>query len=179
VDAFAQSVIDFIAENREWAFWIALVFAAGETMALVSIIIPSTIILIGVGALVATGAVSFWPIWAGAAVGALIGSTFSWWLGRRYGETILRLWPLSRHPELVFQGRAAFARWGSAAIIIGHFFGPLRPVVFLMCGMAPMTLARFTPWNALGGIAWAGAMPLTGLVGGSLIGWVWGLFGFG
>jgi membrane protein DedA with SNARE-associated domain len=175
MDAFAQSVIDVIAANRGWAFWIALAFAAAETTALVSILIPSTAILVGVGALVATGSLSFWPVWAGGAVGALVGSTFSWWLGRRYGEGILRLWPLKNHPELVLQGRAAFARWGPAAIIVGHFFGPLRPVVFLMCGMAPMALARFSPWNALGGIAWACAMPLTGLVGGSLIGWLWGL----
>ena len=177
MDALVTEVIGFIAANRAFAFWIALVFAALETTALISIIIPSTAVLIGVGALIATGSLSFWPVWAGAAIGALIGSTFSWWLGRRYGDRILGLWPLRNHPELIAKGRAAFARWGSAAIVIGHFFGPLRPVVFLMCGMAPMPLARFTPWNALGGIAWAAAMLATGLAGGSLIGWLWRAFG--
>ncbi len=178
MEALAQSVIAFVAANAGLAFWIALFFAMAETTALVSILIPSTAILIGVGGLVATGAVSFWPIWAGGAVGALLGSTFSWWLGWRFGERILRLWPLRNHPELVGRGRAAFARWGAAAIIVGHFFGPLRPVVFLMCGMAPMALHRFTPWNLAGGVAWAGAMPLTGYLGGSLIGWAWGALGF-
>lgn len=178
MEAWVHSAIDFVAANRQWAFWIALVFAMAETTALISIVIPSTAILIGVGALVATGAVSFWPIWAGAAIGAAFGSTFSWWLGLRYGDAILRLWPMRNHPELVGQGRAAFARWGVLAIIIGHFFGPLRSVVFLMCGMAPMPLRRFQPWNLAGCVAWAGAMPLTGLVGGSLIGWLWGALGF-
>jgi membrane protein DedA with SNARE-associated domain len=177
LEAVAQSVIAFVEAHAALAFWIALVFAAAETTALISIIIPSTAILVGVGALVSTGAVSFWPIWAGGAVGALIGSTFSWWLGRRYGARILQLWPLRNHPDLVGRGRAAFLRYGAGAIIVGHFFGPLRPVVFLMCGMAPMAFWRFTPWNLAGGVAWAGAMPLTGLVGGSLIGWLWGLLG--
>jgi membrane protein DedA with SNARE-associated domain len=177
MDAIAQSAIDFVAAHRSWVFWIALAFAAAETTALVSILIPSTAILVGVGALAATGALSFWPVWGGAAAGALLGSTFSWWLGRRYGAAILSLWPLRNHPDLVTRGRAAFARWGAAAIILGHFLGPLRPVVFLMCGMAPMPLARFTPWNAAGGIAWAGAMPLTGYVGGSLFGWAWTALG--
>lgn len=179
MDAFAQSVIDFINAHRAWAFWIALVFAAAETTALVSILIPSTVILIGVGSLVATGALSFWPVWAGAAVGALVGSTFSWWLGRRFGGAILGMWPLRDHPDYVERARTEFARRGEMAIVLGHFVGPLRPVVFVMCGMAPLALARFLPWNVLGGTAWAGAMPLTGLVGGSLIGWLWGLFGFG
>lgn len=178
MDALVSQVIAFIEANRPWAFWIALVFAALETTALVSIVIPSTAILIGVGALIATGALSFWPIWAGAAIGALIGSTFSWWLGRQYGARILGLWPLRNHPELTAKGRATFNRWGPFAIIIGHFFGPLRPVVFLMCGMAPMPLARFTPWNAAGGIAWAAAMLATGLVGGSLIAFAYRILGF-
>lgn len=178
MDALAQSVIDFIAANRAWAFWIALAFAAAENVALISIIIPSTAILIGVGAFIATGALSFWPVWIGASIGAVIGSTFSWWLGLRYGAAILRLWPLRKHPDLAAKGRATLDRWGSFAIIIGHFFGPLRPVVFLMCGMVPMALGRFSLWNVLGSVAWAGAMPLTGLVGGSLIGWLWGVFGF-
>lgn len=178
MDAFITSTIAFIEANAAWAFWIALIFAAAETVAVVSILIPSTAILIGVGGLIATGALSFWPIWAGAAAGAMIGSTFSWWLGLRYGIHILAMWPLRKHPELVVRGRAAFTRWGPAAILVGHFFGPLRPVVFLMCGMAPMALWRFTPWNVLGGVAWAGAMPLTGYLGGSLIGWAWRTLGF-
>ncbi|MBD3764390.1 MAG: DedA family protein [Rhodobacterales bacterium] len=173
MDAIAQAVVDFIAQNRAWAFWVALVFAAAETTALVSILIPSTAILIGVGAFVATGALDFLPIWAGASVGAVIGSTFSWWLGLRHGSRILGLWPLRDHPDLVDQGRGAFVRWGTWAIIVGHFVGPLRPVVFLLCGMAPMPLWRFQLFNIPGALAWAWAMPMTGAVGGDLIGWLW------
>ena len=178
MDALAQSVIAFIAAHRSWAFWIALAFATAENVAIISIVIPSTVILIGTGAIIATGALSFWPVWIGASVGAVIGSTFSWWLGLRYGDAILRLWPLRNHPDLIDRGRAAFDRWGSFAIVIGHFFGPLRPVVFLMCGMVPMALARFSVWNVFGSVTWAAAMPLTGIVGGSLIGWAYHALGF-
>ena len=47
MDALAQSVIAFIEANRSWAFWIALAFATAENVALISIVIPSTVILIG------------------------------------------------------------------------------------------------------------------------------------
>ncbi|MFN3643472.1 MAG: DedA family protein [Gemmobacter sp.] len=173
MDAAIDAVIAFVAAQRPWAFWIALVFAALETTAILSIAIPSTAILIGVGALVATGGLDFLPIWAGASIGALIGSTFSWWLGRTYGGLLFGVWPLKNHPDLVERGRDVFARRGAFSIIIGHFFGPLRPVVFLICGMARMPLWRFTPWNLAGGVAWAWAMPMTGMVGGDLIGWAW------
>ena len=176
MDAAITQLIDFIAANRQWAFWIALAFAFGETVALVSIVIPSTAILAGVGALVATGSLSFGPIWAGAALGAILGSTFSWWLGLRYGIAILRLWPMRNHPDVVAKGQAALVRWGPLAIIIGHFFGPLRSVVFLMTGMARMPLWRFVPITILGAAGWAFVVPKFGEVGGLVIGWIWRLF---
>ncbi len=177
MDAAIASIIDFIAANRGWAFWIALLFAFGENMALISIIIPSTAILVGVGALVATGSIDFLPLFLGASLGAVLGSTFSWWLGLRYGEAILKLWPLRNHPDLMQRGTEAFAKWGPAAIIIGHFFGPLRPVVFLMCGMARMPFLQFQLYNVAGSLGWAYVVPKFGEVGGLLIGWLWGLFG--
>ncbi|MES2143358.1 MAG: DedA family protein [Pseudomonadota bacterium] len=176
MDAAISALIDFVAANRPWAFWIALVFATGENTAIISIIIPSTAILVGVGALVATGSLDFWPIWAGASLGALIGSTFSYWLGLRYGDRILAMWPLKNHPEMVRNGTEAFAKWGPVAIIIGHFFGPLRPVVFLMCGMARMPMGPFQVYNVIGSLGWAYVVPKFGEVGGIIVGWLWRLF---
>jgi membrane protein DedA with SNARE-associated domain len=177
MEAAIEAAVAFVAEHRAWAFWIALVFGALETTAFLSIAIPSSGILIGVGALVAAGGLEFLPVWAGAAIGALIGSTFSWWLGRTYGALIFGVWPLRNHADLVARGQDLFARRGAVSIVIGHFIGPLRSVVFLICGMSRMPLWRFMPWNIAGAVAWAWAMPMTGMVGGDLIGWAWGALG--
>lgn len=173
MDAAIASTLDFVAAHGDWAILIALVFAAAETTAFLSILIPSTAILMGVGALAATGAVDLFPIWVGASIGALIGSTFSWWLGWRYGEHFLRVRPLKDHPEMVARASATFAKWGVFGIIIGHFVGPLRPVVFLMAGTARMRFVRFQAFNTVGGLSWAFAMPMSGMLGGDLIGWLW------
>ena len=76
--------------------------------------IPSTAILIGVGGLVATGGLEFMPLWIGASLGALIGSTFSYWLGGRFGTRMLTVWPLSKDPALVARGTWAFCPLGGA-----------------------------------------------------------------
>lgn len=175
MDAAIARLIDFLGANREWAFWVALVFAIAENTAFLSILIPSTAILVGVGALVATGGVDFLPIFFGAAIGAVIGSTFSWWLGMHYGDRMLSVRPMRDHPDLVQRGKDAFAKWGPLAIIIGHFFGPLRPVVFLMCGMALMPFWWFQLFNISGSIAWAFVVPKFGEVGGMAISYVWHL----
>jgi membrane protein DedA with SNARE-associated domain len=173
MQGLVDAALGFISANRDWAALIAFAFAFAETTAFLSIVIPSTAILVGVGAIVATGALDFTPIWLGAALGAIAGSTFSWWLGLRYGDRILRLWPLRDHPELVGKGTAAFARFGPAAILIGHFFGPLRSVVFLMAGMSRMGTLRFQSVNLAGAVAWAFLIPKSGQIGGDLLGVIW------
>jgi membrane protein DedA with SNARE-associated domain len=177
VDGIIDSVLAFVHDNRQYAFWIALFFAMGETIAGISIVIPSTAILLGVGALVATGELSLLPIWAGASIGAVIGSFLSYGIGWRYGDAMLRLWPLRNHPELVERGNQAFRRYGVIAVLIGHFFGPLRAVVFVMAGIARVPVLMFSPVNIIGCLAWAYVTPKFGEVTGHVIGWVWGLFG--
>jgi membrane protein DedA with SNARE-associated domain len=177
VDDWIAQVLAFIEANRAWTFWIALAFAFGETIAIVSILIPSTVILIGVGSFAATGAIDFLPLWAGAALGSLLGSTLSWWLGRKFGHLVFEAWPLNEYPENVEKGRAAFAKWGTLAVFIGHFFGPLRSVVFLMAGMSRIGFFRFQAVNVPGALAWAYVIPKFGEVGGIAIGWIWRLFG--
>lgn len=176
MDNLVDSFIAFIERHRDWLPLIMVVFAAAETTAFLSILIPSTAVLVAVGALAATGAVPFWPLWAGAATGALIGSTFSYWLGWRYGGAVLAMRPLRDHPAAVEKAQAAFKSYGPVTIVIGHFLTVLRPVVFLLAGMSGMTFPRFLFWNVIGCVAWAWLIPKLGQFGGDIIGWLWSLF---
>ena len=178
MDGILEGLLGLVRDNKDYAFWIALIFAFGETTAFLSILIPSTAVLLGVGALVATGELNLLPIWAGASVGAMLGSFFSYFLGWRYGATVLRMWPLRNHPDLVERGNRAFRKYGNIAVFIGHFFGPLRAVVFVMAGMARIPLRLFAPVNIVGCLAWAYLTPAFGEVAGHIIGWLWSLFGF-
>lgn len=176
MDALAQTIIAFIERNQDWFPLIMVLFAAAETTAFLSILIPSTPVLAGVGALAATGAVSFGALWIGATIGALLGSTFSYWLGWRFGSAVLKMRPMRDHPEMVEKTQAAFDRFGPVTILIGHFTTIFRPVVFLMSGMSGMAFPRFMLWNTLGCVAWAFIIPKLGQFGGDLIGWIWSLF---
>jgi membrane protein DedA with SNARE-associated domain len=172
-----DQVIQFLTAHAALAPVLAALFAAAETTAFLSVLIPSTALLMAVGAAASTGAFPLLPIWAGAVAGALVGSSFSWWLGRRFGPRILRLWPLRDHPALADQAQAAFARWGLLAVPAGHFFGPLRAVAFLWAGLSGMGFWRFQAVNLAGAVAWAWAIPMTGELGGSLLAWFWHYLG--
>jgi membrane protein DedA with SNARE-associated domain len=170
MDAAFASIVDFVAANRELAPALVFLLALGETTALVSILIPSTALLVGVGALVAAGALDFTPVFLAAAAGALTGSTFSFWLGRRYGPAVAGMWPLNRDPQGLARSRDAFARWGTAAVFVGHFVGPLRSVAFLTAGFSAMRATAFQLANVPGAVAWAFLAPKSGELGGDALG---------
>ncbi|NGM44583.1 DedA family protein [Rhodobacter sp. SGA-6-6] len=168
-----DQIIAFIGRHHMVAPWIMLLFAAAETTAFLSILIPSTAIMVAVGAFAANGLLSFTALWLGASAGAVIGSFFSFWLGRHYGSTILTVRPLRDHLEWIAKADQAFTRWGPVTLLAGHFTTALRPVVFLMAGMSGMTLFRFAFWNILGCFAWAFVMLKFGEIGGMAINWLW------
>lgn len=173
-----ETVIAFIERHQVLAPWFMVLLAAAETTAFLSIIIPSTAIMIAVAAFAANGSLSFPALWFGASVGAVIGSFFSFWLGRHYGDTILTWRPMRDHPEWIAKGEVAFTRWGPVTIFLGHFATVLRPAVFLLSGISGITLFRFAFWNVLGCMAWAFVVLKFGEIGGEVIAWAWSkLFG--
>jgi membrane protein DedA with SNARE-associated domain len=94
--------------------------------------LPATAILLGVGGLVGAADIAFWPIWGAAALGAVFGDWFSYWLGCRYSYAIARVWPLSRRPDLLPRGETFFRKWGTLGVFVGRFFGPLRSIMPLV-----------------------------------------------
>ncbi len=117
------------------------------------------------------------PLFIGASIGAILGATVSWFLGSSSAITSCGSGRCATIPELVQRGRLTFEKWGPLAIILGHFFGPLRPVAFLLCGMSFMPFWKFQIYNVVGAVGWAFFVPKFGEVGGLLIGWIWRLFG--
>ena len=91
---------------------------------------------------------------------------------------MLKVWPLNKDPDAVGRSKAAFAKWGPGAVFVGHFFGPLRSIVFIAAGVAMMRPLRFQSVNVPGALIWAYAIPKSGEIGGNVIGHLWrSLFG--
>ena len=76
--AFAQVVLDFIRTHQAWAPPIVFALAFAESLAFVALLVPATVILWGVGALIGAAGLEFWPIWFAAAVGAALGDWVSY-----------------------------------------------------------------------------------------------------
>ena len=163
----AETALAFVRENREWAAPIVFILAFGESLAFVSLILPFWFILVGIGTVIgASGTmVDFWTVLIAASLGAAFGDWVSYWLGEHFHEEIAKMWPLSRHPDLIPRGHAFFEQYGIGAIFIGRFFGPLRAAVPLVAGIVQMPKVQFQIANFTSAVVWAGVLLTPGSFG--------------
>jgi membrane protein DedA with SNARE-associated domain len=118
-----DTMLTFVRERETWAAPVVFALAFGESLAFISHLLPATAILFGVGGLIGATGIGFWPIRLAAALGAVLGDWFWYWLGHHYKREITRHWPLSRHPELLLRGEAFFRKWVPQVYALGASLG--------------------------------------------------------
>jgi membrane protein DedA with SNARE-associated domain len=168
MDDLVRPTLGFIAAHGNWAAVAMFVTAFGESFALVSLIFPGTTLLIAAGTLMSGGTLPYAPVLIGAVLGATLGDSVSYWIGRRFGGGIARLWPFSRNPELLPSGIRFFARHGGKSVFIGRFFGPMRAVIPLAAGIMKMPRGWFWVANVASALVWAPMLLFAGDVAGEI-----------
>jgi membrane protein DedA with SNARE-associated domain len=151
----SQTIIEFVKANQNYAPYIVFGLAFGESLAVISLLIPATVIMVAVGALIGASGIDFWPIWLGAVIGAILGDWLSYTIGFRYKEKALRVWPLSKQPDLVAKGKQFFDKWGAWGLFAGRFLGPMRAIVPLLAGVFAMPSFLFQMVNFASAFTWA------------------------
>lgn len=153
--------------------FVGLVLAAAglafsETAIGLDLLVPGEAGMLVAGAAAAEQGHPFVAVAAGAAVGATVGDTVSYAIGRRWGLSLLERWRLTR--RLVPKAKKAegwFERRGGAAVLIGRWVGGLRAIVPVVAGTAKMPFGRFLAWNVVASITWAGTAVALGYVFGT------------
>lgn len=166
MDQLIQQASIFIQTHQQWAGVMVGLLALGESLLVIGILIPASVLMLLVGGLVGHGVLNPLPIIAWGAVGAIVGDALSYYLGRLLGPTILRRWPLSKQRRAVARARYFFYKHGMLSIFAGRFMGPLRAVVPTVAGVLKMSHWRFQIANVLSAFIWIPVMLIPGYVAG-------------
>jgi membrane protein DedA with SNARE-associated domain len=150
-----ESTIALVQEYRGWSLPIVFLLAFCESFAFVSLAVPATGILLGIGGLIAAARIEFWPIWLAAALGAIGGDWVAYELALRFKDRITQMRLFSTRPELLRRGIEFFGRWGIVAVFVGRFFGPFRAIVPLAAGLYAMPRLKFQTANVASALFWA------------------------
>ena len=155
LEEIANEVVAFVQRNETWAIPVVFALAFGESLVFISLLLPATVALFGIGGLIAAGGVAFLPICVAAAAGAALGDWLSFWIGVVFKDSIGNVWPLSRYPDMLPRGHDFVEKYGIYAVFIGRFFGPLRATVPLAAGILGMPFWHFQLANITSAIIWA------------------------
>jgi len=143
--------------------WLYLIVLAAVAVDAFLPIVPSETLVIGLGALSATGRPNLALLAVAVAAGGMAGDRIAYLLGRKAGRRVARgkLAPARAKAE------RALLRYGGAAILFGRFLPYGRTATTMTSGSVSLPRDRFRLFSALASAAWAAYAIGLGRLGGA------------
>lgn len=165
---YVHPIVEYLHMHPHWGGVVAFLVAFLESIAIIGTIIPGTVTMTAIGALIGAnvlpaGATILWAI-----AGAYAGDCISYWIGLFYGEGLRKMWPFYKWPQLIEKGEKFFKSHGGKSIFIGRFTGPVRSLVPMIAGILRMRPVRFLPIALISAILWAIVYIIPGIILGAL-----------
>lgn len=164
---FVNAMFAWVAAHPGWMSAVIFLTAAAESLTIVGVIIPGALIMFTLGAFIGLGHVDFWSAYWWSALGAVVGDAISFWIGRVFHQGVRRVWPFTKHPEMITRSEEFFRRHGGKGVLFGRFFGPVRGTIPTVAGMMDMSWRDFMIANVVSAILWAPAYLIPGMVFGA------------
>lgn len=163
-------VPDWVAAHPAWSLAALFACCAAESIIVLGVLIPTTVVLLAAGALVALGALELWPVLTVSVLGAVFGDSLNFWAGRLWGRRALESHYAQRYQDAIARSQRLFDRHGAKALVLARFIGLVRPFVAAIAGAYRMSHARFLAVEFFAAAVWAGPIVLVGVVFGASIG---------
>ena len=165
-----QLVVGWVAEHPGWTLAAVFLCCTGESILVLGVLIPTTLVLLLAGAFVAHGALEFAPVVAAAVAGAVCGDSINFWVGRHWGNRALESHYARRYQEPIARSRKLFERHGAKALVLARFIGLVRPFIAAIAGAYRMSIPRFLGIETFAGFIWAAPLIALGIVFGASLG---------
>ena len=162
MDALITQAGQFIQTHQAWAGPIIFLMTFGESMLIIGILLPATVLLMMSGGLIGSGTLSPLPIFLWGFAGAVLGDALSYWIGKWLGPRVLRLKLLKAHRRSVARARLLCFRYGFLAVLLGRFLGPMRSLMPAVAGVMGMAEKKFQLANVLSAALWIPALMAPG-----------------
>ena len=165
-----QAVVEHL-ENvlRAGGYWVIGIVAIAEALPLFGTIIPGhTVVILG-GFFSRLGFLNIYVVMVIAALGAIIGDVFAYFLGKKYGLNIFVKW--GRYflikEEQIKKAEAVLNRHSGKAIILGRWSPITRAFVPFIAGASGVRAKSFWIYDIIAGVIWAVVSVYIGYIFGS------------
>ncbi len=150
------------------AYLVLLIWVFAEQIGLP---LPSAPLLITAGTLTATHKLHLLPVLVSILAGSLVSDITWYFLGKRYGHTVVRL--LCRlspsRDTCVQRTEGYFGKHGASTLLVSKFLPALNTMAGAIAGQTGMSFRRFLLFDAGGVLLWALAFVVGGRFAGDLL----------
>lgn len=156
-------------QSLEWALFAIALVTFLESLALVGLVLPGTVLMASLGTLVGSGQIGLYPAWAAGLAGCLLGDWLSYGIGWKFQGPLHRWKYLQKYRGLLDKTEHALYQHSMFTILVGRFFGPTRPLIPLVAGMLELPVRKFLPPNLIGCLFWPPLYLMPGILAGAAI----------
>jgi undecaprenyl-diphosphatase len=157
-------LVNLLERLGHWGYLVIFLGATLESAAFVGLLVPGEALVLVAGFFAAQGLLDIGDLIVIVAIGAILGDSIGYEMGRRIGRPGLERYG-SRFGLIntrIAKAEAFFKRHGGKAVFLGRFVGFARALVPFLAGSSRMPYRKFFPYNALGAALWSAAILLLG-----------------
>lgn len=130
-----------------------------ESGFLLGFFLPGDSLLFTVGIFASQGVFNIWTLLALCIPAAILGDSFGYYLGRKFGERIFnRQDSFLFKREYITRTTEFYKKYGKKTIILSRFVPIVRTFAPIMAGVGSMEYRTFLMYNVIGGVVWAGGI---------------------
>ncbi len=145
---------------------IVLSVAFLESLALVGLLLPGTVLMVSLGTLIGNGHIGLYPAWAVATLGCMLGDGISYFIGRAFKQPLHNWSFLQKYHPLLRKTEYALYQHSMVTILSGRFIGPTRPLIPMVAGMLNLPLMKFALPDIIGCLLWPPVWFFPGILAG-------------
>ncbi|HEX6208211.1 MAG TPA: DedA family protein [Actinomycetota bacterium] len=156
--ALLEEIVEFIGPLFNGFTGYAIVTAAVllERSILIGVVVPGEVTMAAGALFAARGQLSLTLIIVLGALAAVVGESIGFWLGRRYGRSLMRRLPLlNRFEHRIEDVEELFDRHGGKAVAVGRFAAGAGVFIPFVAGMGGMRYRRFLLFDVPSIVIWA------------------------
>lgn len=161
--SFISDMHDVAESAAEYGFIAVLLVVAGDG---IFPILPGETAIVAAAVLAASGTGNIGLVILAGIVGAIIGDSAAFWIGRGGRGPIRRTVSRIAGQERLLAAERMVRRNGPALVMGGRFLPGLRIAINMSCGSGQMSYPRFLMFDALGATLWSSQAALLGYFAG-------------
>jgi membrane protein DedA with SNARE-associated domain len=153
---------------QQYGYWAVFL---GILLENIGLPIPGETVTLAGGFLAGSDQLNYWIVLTDAVLGATLGGTIGYWVGRYGGWPLLvaigRLFRVQEDRLVSLKNQ--FSENAAKAVFLGRFIALLRVFASPLAGIAQMPYPRFMLYNTLGAVAWASVMVTLAFFAGQVV----------